>query len=65
MNPVGQAGSNFSNLFDKVPAKRAGGEEDLVGTILYLVSRAGVSVFRLLELKNVIQANSSFLAGVR
>ncbi|KAH8168940.1 enoyl-(Acyl carrier protein) reductase domain-containing protein [Sarocladium implicatum] len=44
MNPVGQAGSNFSNLFDKVPAKRAGGEEDLVGTILYLVSRAGAYV---------------------
>jgi hypothetical protein len=44
MNPVGKAGNIFSNLFDKVPAKRAGCEEDLVGTILYLVSRAGVSL---------------------
>ncbi|KAL2213217.1 cytochrome P450 CYP504E5 [Sarocladium strictum] len=44
MNPIGQAGNMFSNLFDKVPAQRAGGEEDLVGTILYLVSRAGAYV---------------------
>ena len=32
----------FANLFDKVPAKRAGVPEDIVGTILYLVSKAGV-----------------------
>lgn len=43
MNPVGQEGNIFSNLFDKVPAKRAGNEEDLVGSVLYLSSRAGVS----------------------
>jgi hypothetical protein len=40
---VGQEGNIFSNLFDKVPAKRAGNEEDLVGSVLYLSSRAGVS----------------------
>lgn len=43
MNPVGEEGNVFSNLFDKVPAKRAGNEDDIAGTILYLVSRAGVS----------------------
>ena len=32
----------FSGLFDKVPAKRAGLESDIVGTVLYLVSMAGV-----------------------
>ncbi|RAL02327.1 SDR family NAD(P)-dependent oxidoreductase [Aspergillus ibericus CBS 121593] len=41
MNPVGAAGNMFSGLFDKVPAKRAGRTEDLAGTVLYLVSRAG------------------------
>ena len=45
MNPVGEAGNLFSALFDKVPAKRAGNEDDIAGTVLYLVSRAGVSVF--------------------
>lgn len=43
MNPVGEEGNMFSSLFDKVPAKRAGDEEDIAGTVLYLVSRAGVS----------------------
>ena len=43
MNPVGQEGNVFANLFDKVPAKRAGSEEDMAGAILYLASRAGVS----------------------
>ena len=43
MNPVGAAGNIFSSLFDKVPAKRAGAAEDIAGTILYLVSKAGVS----------------------
>ncbi|KAJ5765237.1 hypothetical protein N7520_004796 [Penicillium odoratum] len=41
MNPVGAEGNIFSSLFDKVPAKRAGGSEDIAGTILYLVSKAG------------------------
>ncbi|KAI9038068.1 uncharacterized protein KD926_011306 [Aspergillus affinis] len=41
MNPVGEEGNLFSALFDKVPAKRAGNEDDMAGTILYLVSRAG------------------------
>lgn len=43
MNPVGAEGNIFSSLFDKVPAKRAGVSEDMAGTILYLVSKAGVS----------------------
>ncbi|KAJ5641875.1 hypothetical protein N7490_005875 [Penicillium lividum] len=41
MNPVGAEGNIFSSLFDKVPAKRAGASEDIAGTILYLVSKAG------------------------
>jgi hypothetical protein len=45
MNPVGAEGNIFSSLFDKVPAKRAGNPEDIAGTILYLVSKAGVSLF--------------------
>lgn len=47
MNPVGEEGNLFSNLFDKVPAKRAGNEDDIAGTILYIVSRAGVSLSNL------------------
>lgn len=43
MNPIGQEGNIFSSLFDKVPAKRPGDEEDIAGTVMYLVSRAGVS----------------------
>jgi hypothetical protein len=43
MNPVGEEGNMFSNLFDKVPAKRAGNDEDIAGAVLYLASRAGVS----------------------
>lgn len=31
----------FSNLFDKMPAKRAGKEDDIFGAVLYLASRAG------------------------
>lgn len=42
MNPVGQEGNMFSALFDQVPAKRAGNEEDIAGAVLYLASRAGV-----------------------
>lgn len=43
MNPVGAEGNIFSSLFDKVPARRAGNAEDIAGTVLYLVSKAGVS----------------------
>lgn len=43
MNPVDEAGNMFSSLFDRVPAKRAGNEEDIAGSVIYLVSRAGVS----------------------
>jgi NAD(P)-dependent dehydrogenase (short-subunit alcohol dehydrogenase family) len=43
MNPIGEEGNMFSALFDKVPARRSGDEEDIAGTVLYLVSRAGVS----------------------
>ena len=44
MNPVGEAGNMLSSLFDRVPAKRAGNEEDIAGSVIYLVSRAGVSI---------------------
>ncbi|KAJ5786548.1 uncharacterized protein N7503_011760 [Penicillium pulvis] len=44
MNPVGAEGNVFSSLFDKVPAKRAGCSEDIAGTVLYLVSKAGAYV---------------------
>lgn len=43
MNPINAEGNMFANLFDKVPAKRAGVPEDIVGTILFLVSKAGVT----------------------
>jgi hypothetical protein len=42
MNPITAEGNMFANLFEKVPAKRAGIPEDIVATILYLVSKAGV-----------------------
>ena len=44
MNPVGEAGNMFSSLFDRVPANRAGNQEDIAGSVIYLVSRAGVSL---------------------
>ncbi|EMR63886.1 putative phenylacetate 2-hydroxylase protein [Eutypa lata UCREL1] len=44
MNPVGEEGNIFSNLFDKVPARRAGGEEDIASVVIYLASRAGAYV---------------------
>lgn len=44
MNPVGEEGNISSNLFDKVPAKRAGNENDIAGAIIYLTSTAGVSI---------------------
>lgn len=59
MNPVGEEGNLFGSLFDKVPAKRAGNEGDIAGTILYLVSRAGVSQH------SFIGAYVAFLHGVR
>lgn len=43
MNPVGEEGNIFSDLFDKVPAKRAGGEQDIASVVIYLASPAGVS----------------------
>jgi hypothetical protein len=47
MNPVGEEGNVFTALFDKVPAGRAGNEDDIAGTVLYLVGRAGVCSQRL------------------
>jgi len=44
MNPVGEEGNMFANLFDKVPAKRSGNLEDIAGTVLYLSSQAGAYV---------------------
>ncbi|KAL1305010.1 hypothetical protein AAFC00_003911 [Neodothiora populina] len=44
MNPVGAEGNMFANLFDKVPARRAGKLEDIAGTVLYLSSQAGAYV---------------------
>ncbi|KAG2420374.1 hypothetical protein HFD88_005175 [Aspergillus terreus] len=44
MNPVGEEGNIFSNLFDKVPAKRAGNENDIAGAIIYLTSTAGAYI---------------------
>lgn len=49
MNPVGEAGNMFSSLFDRVPARRAGNEEDIAGTVIYLASRAGVCYTPLLR----------------
>ena len=40
----------FANLFDKVPAKRAGNDEDIAGAVMYLASRAGVSYLFLFTL---------------
>lgn len=44
MNKVGEADNIFKDLFDKVPAKRAGNEGDIVGAVLFLASRAGVRI---------------------
>ncbi|KAI5239921.1 NAD(P)-binding protein [Aureobasidium subglaciale] len=44
MNPVGEAGNMFSSLFDRVPAKRAGNEDDIAGAVIYLISRAGAYI---------------------
>lgn len=53
MNPVGEEGNIFSNLFDKVPARRAGGEEDIASVVIYLASRAGVSVYLVTTIDNI------------
>lgn len=42
MNLVGEERNVFSNLFDKVPARRAGREGDIAGVVIYLASQAGV-----------------------
>lgn len=44
MNHVGEEGNVFSNLFDKVPARRAGGDLDIAAVVIWLSSRAGVSL---------------------
>jgi NAD(P)-dependent dehydrogenase (short-subunit alcohol dehydrogenase family) len=46
MNPMGTgAGPDiFGGLVEKVPAKRAGGLDDLAGIVLFLVSKAGAYV---------------------
>lgn len=51
MNPVEEGSNQFSQLFEKMPAKRIGKLEDVAGAILYLCSQAGVSVFVILEAK--------------
>lgn len=60
MNPIGDEDNIFSSLFDKVPAKRAGNESDMAGTVLYATSRAGVScstpavtLFKVLMLESI------------
>ena len=42
MNPMGTGSSAdiFGDLVEKVPAKRAGGLDDLAGVVLFLVSKA-------------------------
>jgi hypothetical protein len=60
MNPVGEAGNMFSSLFDRVPAKRAGNEEDIAGSVIYLVSRAGVSFFALASKSDHLQQNQPY-----
>jgi NAD(P)-dependent dehydrogenase (short-subunit alcohol dehydrogenase family) len=44
MNAVEEGGNQFSQLFEKMPAKRVGRPEDIAGAILYLCSQAGVSM---------------------
>ncbi|KAI0893762.1 7-alpha-hydroxysteroid dehydrogenase [Annulohypoxylon nitens] len=44
MNPVGEEGNVFSNLFDKVPARRAGDDLDIAAVVIWLSSRAGAYV---------------------
>ena len=46
MNPMGSGGDAdiFGGLVEKVPAKRAGGLDDMAGIVLFLVSKAGAYV---------------------
>jgi len=46
MNPIGSgSGADiFGDLLEKVPAKRAGGLDDIAGLVLFLVSKAGAYV---------------------
>lgn len=60
MNPVGEEGNIFSSLFDKVPAKRAAKAEDIAGAVLYLSSKAGVSI----ELLKFLIEFSNALTGL-
>ena len=60
MNPVGEAGNMFSSLFDRVPAKRPGNEEDIAGTVIYLVSRAGVRSFPFNDCRLLSHSAKSF-----
>jgi hypothetical protein len=63
MNPVGAEGNIFSSLFDKVPAKRAAKAEDIAGTVMYLVSKAGVSVkLHHQRYYNINNANNTLLS---
>jgi hypothetical protein len=43
MNPVEAGDNQFAELFKAMPAARIGKTEDIVGTVLYLSSQAGVS----------------------
>ena len=46
MNPMGTGSSAdiFGDLVQKLPAKRAGGIDDLAGVVLFLCSRAGAYI---------------------
>jgi NAD(P)-dependent dehydrogenase (short-subunit alcohol dehydrogenase family) len=46
MNPMGSgSGADiFGDLVNQLPAKRAGGGDDMAGIILFLVSKAGAYV---------------------
>jgi len=46
MNPMGSGGEKdiFAGLVGKVPAKRMAGRDDLVGTVVWLCSKAGAYV---------------------
>lgn len=49
MNPMSGGGDIFKGLIDKVPAKRVGRLEDVAGTVIYLSSKAGVSLVQALD----------------
>jgi NAD(P)-dependent dehydrogenase (short-subunit alcohol dehydrogenase family) len=44
MNPVEEGNNQFAELFKAMPAARIGKAEDIAGAVLYLSSKAGVSV---------------------